>query len=214
VLRGRLAPYNELGTLAARIEHSMTLSATDWLTVALVVITGVYAWVTFKILRANEAVVQAMNQQTEAQTRPYVVVSASPRIGTTLLLLEIQNTGKSPAVALRLTMDRDFYPHAERRESENIAKLPAFTEPIESLAPGARLAFILGVVGTIFGTKADESLCPRVFSVHAAYSHASHAYSENSTIDLRPMLHSSVLHDPVAAELERLRQSLEKVLKK
>ena len=122
----------------------MTFSATDWLTLALVAITGIYAWATFKILRANEAVVHAMQEQTQAQVRPYVVVSASPRIGTTLLLLEIQNTGKSPATALRLTMDRDFFPHAERRENENIAKLPAFTEPIESLAPGARLVFILG----------------------------------------------------------------------
>jgi len=192
----------------------MTFSATDWLTLALVAITGVYAWVTFKILRANEAVVQAMNKQTEAQVRPYVVVSASPRTGTTLLLLEIQNTGKSPATSLRLKMDRDFYPHAERRENENIARLPAFTEPIESLAPGARLVFILGVGGTIFGTKADEDLCPRVFSVRATYSYAGHEYVENNTIDLRPMLHSTVIQDPVAEELVRLRESLEKVLKK
>jgi len=111
-------------------------------------------------------------------------------------------------------MDRDFYPHAERRENENIARLPAFTEPIESLAPGARLVFILGVGGTIFGTKADEDLCPRVFSVRATYSYAGHEYVENNTIDLRPMLHSTVIQDPVAEELVRLRESLEKVLKK
>ena len=192
----------------------MNFSATEWLMLALVAITGVYAWVTFKILRANEAVVQAMNQQTEAQVRPYVVVSASARIGTTLLILEIQNTGKSPATSVRLKMDRDFYPHAERRESENIAKLPAFTEPIESLAPGARLIFILGVGGTIFGTKADESVCPRVFSVRATYAHAGREYTENNTIDLRPMLHSTVVQDPVAEELVRLRETLEKVLRK
>lgn len=192
----------------------MTLSNTDWLTLALVLITGFYAWATFKILRANEAVVAAMEGQTEAQLRPYVVVSIAPRIGTTLLLLDVQNTGRSPAINLRLKMDKDFFPHAERREQENIAKLPAFTEPIESLAPGARMQFILGIGGTIFASGVDEALCPKVFSVKAAYQYAGHLYEEVNTIDLRPMLHSAAIQDPIAEEVKRLRESLEKLLKK
>ena len=52
----------------------MNLSPTDWLTLALVVITGLYAWATFRILRANEAVVAAMKEQTETQLRPYLIV--------------------------------------------------------------------------------------------------------------------------------------------
>jgi hypothetical protein len=109
-------------------------------------------------------------------------------------------------------MDKNFYPHADPREHENIAKLPAFTEPIESLAPNARLVFILGVGGTIFGTKAEESLCPKVFHIHATYMHGDRTYAENTTIDIRPMLHSSVVHDPVAEEMKRLREMLEKKL--
>ncbi len=187
------------------------LTATEWLTLALVVITGVYAWATFRILRANEGVVAAMREQAEAQLRPYVTASISARTGTTLLCLEIQNSGRSPAVDLSLRMDRDFYPHAERREHENIAKLSAFTQPIESLSPGARLVFILGVGGTIFGTKANEALCPKVFGVHATYSFAGRSYSEHTTLDIRPMLHSSVVHDPVAEEVKHLREMLEKI---
>lgn len=189
------------------------MTTTDWLTLSLVLITAFYAWATFRILRANESVVLAMRQQTEAQLRPYVVVSPTVRTGTTLVCLEIQNTGKSPAVNLRLRMDRDFYPHAEKREHENIAKLPAFTQPIESLAPGTRLVFILGVGGTIFSPSADEALCPKVFHVHAEYSHAGQSYSEDSIVDARPMLHSAVVQDPVATEVERLRQSMEKGVK-
>jgi hypothetical protein len=190
------------------------MSNTDWLTLALVVITALYAWATFRILRANEAVVTAMESQTEAQLRPYVVVSVAPRIGTTLLFLEVQNTGRSPAIDLRLRMDKDFFPHAERREAENIAKLPAFTEPIKSLAPGSRLQFILGVGGTIFSASVDEALCPKVFSVSAQYQYAGHTYDEDNTIDFRPMLHSAAMQDPVAEEVKRLREALEKLLKK
>lgn len=192
----------------------MILTNSDWLTLALVVITTFYAWATFKILRANESVVSAMRAQTEAQLRPYVVASVAPRIGTTLMLLEIRNTGNSPAVALRLKMDHDFFPHAERRESENIAKLPAFSEVIDGLAPGARLQFILGVGHIIFGHSVDESLCPKVFAIQATYSHGDRVYSEKSTIDLRPMLHSAAIQDPIAEEVKQLREALERVLKK
>lgn len=190
----------------------MDFSTTDWLTLTLVVITAFYAWATFRILRANEGVVEAMRAQTEAQLRPYIVVSVAPRIGTTLLCLEVRNTGRSPASKLTLTVDRDFYINGERRQGNNIAELPAFTSPIESLAPDARLIFILGVGGTIFGSGSDDSLCPRVFNVSALYEYDSKSYSENSTIDLRPMLHSTVLHDPVAEELKLLRESLERAL--
>lgn len=190
------------------------MTNTDWLTLVLILVTAFYAWVTFRILRANEAVVTAMQSQTEAQLRPYVVVSVAPRIGTTLLLLEIQNTGRSPALDLRLRMDRDFFAHAEREDTENIAKLPAFSEPICSLAPGARLQFILGVGATIFAPRVDESICPKLFSVNAKYQHAGHAYDEDNTIDLRPMLHSAAIHEPIAEEVKKLRESLVKVLKK
>ncbi|WP_332747902.1 hypothetical protein [Hydrogenophaga sp.] len=189
------------------------MTNSDWLTFALVAITGFYAWATFRILRANELVVEAMREQTEALLRPYVIATTTVRTGTTLVCLEIQNTGKSPALNVRLKMDRDFYPHAENREHENIAKLPAFSQPIESFAPGARLVFLLGVGGTIFAPGVDEALCPRVFHVQAEYDYGGRTYSEDNIIDTRPMLHSSVVQHPVATEIDRLRQSLEKGVK-
>ncbi len=192
----------------------MAISTTDWLTLALVLITAFYAWATFRILCANEAVVSSMEAQTEAQLRPYVVVSVAPRIGTTLLLLEIQNTGRSPAIALRLSMDKDFFFNGDRRDSENLSKLPAFSQPIESLAPGSRLQFILGVGHTIFASNVDESVCPKVFSVKASYRFGQHSYEEVNTIDLRPMLQSSAIQDPVGDEIKKLRESLEKLLSK
>ena len=191
----------------------LTITTTEWLTLALVLITGFYAWVTFRIQRANERAVEAMRQQTEAQLRPYVVVAATVRTGTTLVCLEVRNTGRSPALGLRLRMDRDFFPHAERNDNENIAKLPAFTEPIESLAPDARLIYVLGVGGTIFSPSVETSLCPKVFHVSADYCFAGESYMENNIIDLRPMLHSTIAQDAIATEVEKLRQTLEQLLK-
>jgi hypothetical protein len=184
------------------------MTSTDWLTLALVVITAFYAWATFRILRANEAVVAAMQAQTEAQLRPYVIAYAAPRIGTTLMCLHIENQGRSAAQNLRLTMDKNFYPNAEKNEHENLAKLSAFKEPIRSLAPGARITFNLGVGHKILRSGPDD-LCPQVFSVHAEYDLGTKHYTDNNTVDLRPLVHSAVVFDPVAQELEKLRKALE-----
>ncbi len=196
------------------MNNSIIFTTTDWLTLALVLITMFYAWATFKILRANEGVVAVMKEQTEAQLRPYVVISVSTRVGTTLLLLEIQNTGKSPALNLNMNIDKDFYYQAEKNDNNNIKKLPAFSNPIASLAPGTRLTYILGVGHTIFSDNVDETLCPKIFQVQADYEFANKKYSENNIIDMHPLLRSSVMHDPISEELKHLRESLVSALKK
>jgi len=45
------------------------------LTALLVVITGIYAWFTFRILKANERIVEKMHEQQEAMYRPYIAIS-------------------------------------------------------------------------------------------------------------------------------------------
>jgi hypothetical protein len=114
---------------------------------------------------------------------------------------------------LRLTLDKDFYQHADKRESQNLAKLPAFTQTIECLAPGVKLQFILGVGHKVLGEGVEDS-CPKVFAVQASYSFAGATYAEATTVDLRPLMHTTVIHDPVAEEVEKLRQSLEKLLRR
>lgn len=47
----------------------------DILTAALVIITAFYAWATFEILRANKKVVEVMQEQSLAISRPYIVVA-------------------------------------------------------------------------------------------------------------------------------------------
>ncbi len=189
------------------------MSTTDWLTLALVVITALYALATYEILKANKKVVEAMDIQIEAQLRPYLVASICTRPGEAVLLLEIQNTGKSPAQNTRLTIDKDFYFNADA-SSRNLAKLPIFTQPIESFAPNAKIPFMLGIGHTIFSKDVDDSICPKVFTITAEYSFAGKQYIERNIIDLQPMLFSSTEHDPIAREIKNLRESIEKLRSK
>jgi hypothetical protein len=188
------------------------MNYTEWFTLALVVITAFYAWATYKILQANRAVVVEMAGQTEAQLRPYITAALSLR--STVLFLEIRNRGKTAATDLRLTMDKDFFPHAERRDSENIRTLPAFSGPIAAYAAGARLQFILGAGHVVLPESVDETVCPKTFSVRAQYRWGARRYDEHHEIDLRPLLHSVAIVEPVAEEIKNLREVVVELLKK
>ena len=189
------------------------LTNTEWLTILLLLVTTFYAWATFKILKANEAIVNAMQEQTNAQVRPYIVISAAPRIGDSVINLEIKNTGRSPALNLKLNIDKSFYFNGSQSEADDISKLPAFTSTIDSLAPDTQLTFMLGLGSTIFSAQESSDKCPLRFEIKAEYSFNGKSYSEVSIIDLSPLLRTIVPVEPVSDEIKKLRQSFEKVMK-
>lgn len=190
------------------------MTNTDWLTLALVVITGFYAWATLKILRANEAMVSTMRDQQNAAMRPYILVSTNLRMGTQLLYLSIKNVGKTAALNLKLSLDKSFYQLGEKREERNIANSAAFSRTIDSLPPDGQLLFLLGNGPTLYSGSNIEELSPLVFQVTASYTSGSETISETSTVDLRPYINTDVPHDPIVEELGRLREEFVKLSKK
>lgn len=132
---GPVGPLNNYVELSGRMPTLQIMTNTDWLTLALVVITGFYAWATLKILRANEAMVSTMRDQQNAAMRPYILVSTNLRMGTQLLYLSIKNVGKTAALNLKLSLDKSFYQLGEKREERNIANSAAFSRTIDSLPP-------------------------------------------------------------------------------
>lgn len=195
-----------------QVDRTVSVSTTDLLTLALVLITGFYAWATFRILRANENVVAAMREQTEAQFRPYITVSVFTRPGTNFLLLSVKNSGKSPAINLTLSIDCDFYFNADRREDRNLRHYRAFSRPIGGFSPNAEIHFHLGTGHAIFGAQEESTPSPLTFAITARYEFGGKSYDETTPIDLHPFYAAGVQHDPVAHELEKLRQVIERKL--
>ncbi len=189
------------------------MTNTDWLTLALVVITAFYAWATLKILRANESMVSAMRNQQNAAMRPYILVSATVRTGTQLFCLSIKNVGKTAALSLRLSLDKSFYQLGEKRDERNIANSAAFSRVIDSLPPEGQLLFILGNGPSLFGGSNIEELCPLQFQVTAKYMSGSESISETSIVDLRPYINTVVQTDPIVEELGKLREEFVKLSK-
>lgn len=187
------------------------LTNTDWLTLALVVVTAFYAWATLKILRANEAMVSTMRDQQNAAMRPYILVSTSVRTGTQLLYLSIKNVGKTAALGLKLSPDKSFYQLGEKREERNIANSAAFSRVIDSLPPDGQFLFLLGHGPTLYGSSNTEELSPLLFQVTAKYMSGSESISETSTVDLRPYNNTDIPHDPIVEELGKLREEFVKL---
>lgn len=183
----------------------------EWLTLANVMLTAVFAGLTFFILRANRAAVRAMREQMTEQARPYIHVAVQVRLGTPILQLAIRNVGRSPAQGLRLRLDRDFYQFGDRQSAKNLASQTAFTQPIDCLPPGTELLFDLDSGITIFATHADRAETPLTFLVSAEYRYGNSTYSEETHVDLRPFMGTSIPRHPVVEELERVRQSIEKL---
>jgi len=182
---------------------------TNWLALALVSVTAVYAWVTFRILRANEALVAEMKEQRDSEVRPYVVVWVEIRTETNLIYLFVKNVGRSAAENLRLSIDRNFYQDGNKAGGRNIRSWAAFANPIEDFPPGTQLQFLLGT-----GPGLLEQAEP-LLTVSAEYSFRGKPLTpEQTRVDLRPFDMSGIPHDPVVEELQRVRESIDKAANK
>ncbi len=187
----------------------MPANLPEWLTLANVLLTAMFAGLTFFILRANRAAVGAMREQMADQNRPFVAVTVQVRMGTPVIQLLIRNVGRSPAQNLRLRLDRDFFQFGEQAESRNLAKQSAFLQPIDCLPPMSELLFDLGMGFEIFASGADPTICPHTFEVSAEYEYGKNKYSEKTHVDLQPYMGTSVPRHPVVEELERVRKSID-----
>lgn len=181
----------------------------EWLLLANVLLTAIFAGLTFLILRANRAAVGAMREQMADQNRPFVAVTVQVRMGTPVIQLLIKNVGRSPAQHLRLRLDRDFFQFGEQGESRNLAKHSAFSQSIDCLPPMSELLFDLGMGFEIFASGVDPAICPHTFEVLAEYEYGKNKYSEKTHVDLRPYMGTSVPRHPIVEELERVRKSID-----
>jgi hypothetical protein len=183
---------------------------TEVLTGALVAITGVYAALTYGIMKATRRSVDSMQQQTEALTRPYVTVAPLTLPKNPTLFLRVANTGRTAAERVNLDLDRPFYRRGEQDEKRNLATYSAFTNEISSLAPGAELIFVLAEDFVVFADDADQAKTPEVFRVTATYGFSGRTVREVTNVDLRPYRGMHQAYDSVVNELSEIKDVLKK----
>ena len=175
----------------------------------LVMITAFYAWATFRILKANEGVLKATRDQSESLSRPYVSPILYLVPGTNIFALRIENSGHTEARNLTLTLDRDFFRFGKQEPGQNAKNLNAFSQPIQSFGPGARIDVWLAQGPHLFGGDADANRTPLVFSIRATYEYSGRSVTEDTTIDFRPYLMTDLPREPLVQELKDIKRAID-----
>lgn len=178
------------------------------LTGLLVLITGFYAWATYRMLRANEKVIAVMKEQSEAMTRPYVNAFPVLEADNPIFYLRIKNTGKTAAQNLKLSIDKSFFKFGEERKENNLSEHRAFKDVITSFHPGSEIDFSLAQGFVVFGDKANEETMPTEFTVVAEYSYDGKTVKETSIIDLRPYLGANIPQDAYIRKLKDIAEAV------
>jgi hypothetical protein len=190
-----------------------TLSHTIFLTLLLVIITSVYAFLTFRILQSNRAAVAAMNSQVESATRPYVVVSLRRERGGYYSFV-VSNAGHSAARGLRLTSNPEIKPVSATGDFAEFGKPPdatnLFKNPITYLPPSQALAALFGHYSGIKAAYPGLS-----FKITLHYEGSSRSYDEKLELSLKPTDETQHVADfDLGEELHKIRETLEKLSSK
>ncbi len=181
------------------------------LTGLLVVITGFYAWVTYKILRANEKIVEVARQEAENISRPYINITTFTVPESTIIYLAIENIGKTQAKDLKLSIDKDFYQFGDSNNGVNLKALNAFNNKIVSFSPNSKLQFYLAIGPQLFGEEADINVTPLVFNITAEHRFNNKIIKETTGVDLNIHLNSALVSDALVNELKLTRQEISKL---
>jgi hypothetical protein len=162
-----------------------TTATTNVISLVLVIVTGIYVFLTWRIANANKGMLDNIREQYRDSLRPVVMPTLQIR-DQIVLRLAISNTGKSPAYRLRVGLDKDFLQWADRG---NIREFNVFQKEISVLAPGGEIVIDLAQ-GFNLGREANgQILTPLEFNVSLSYaSKDGEQYKETVPIDLAPYM--------------------------
>ena len=184
------------------------LTPTDYLTFGLLIVTGVYVWLTYQISSSNKRTVDAINRQIEAQTRPILTVNIGIR-SRVLTYISIRNCGSSVAEQVKLRIDRAFFQFAELSAERDISQFHIFNDTIATFAPGDTYEIDLAQGFNINKEVNGANITPDNFKLTAEYWFGEKQYREEFDIDLKPYFSTRAPYT-IQEEIAELRKLLEK----
>ncbi len=143
--------------------------------VGVLLITGVYAWLTHRLAKAAE-------QQIWEGSRARVVVSIGTNQGGQLFLLEFENAGNAPAENLTVVISRSV--HQQLGNNKALTEAPFFSRGVRAFPPRKTVKFALGVSFRWLNDKTDRSLHPTSFDVTVRYQTLGRKIEETFAIDI------------------------------
>lgn len=174
----------------------------ELLTSLLVIITGVYAYLTFRLVEGSRASVAAMKAQIEATTRPYVHFDLEPY--GNLVEASLRNTGLTAARRVTVTIA----PPLKVAVAGEIRPFRLGEVPLALLAPNRELREYVGRREHVRSLSDDLR-----FSVSIRYENAAgHIYDEAFSVDLSGLFEMAYVARPTTAkELQKIAETLKEI---
>lgn len=161
--------------------------AMTFLTFGLLLATWIYAWLTWRLVRASEA-------QSWEIARPRVLVSLQTTQGGQYMVLQIENLGLLPANDLKIEIDRPLFSQVAGKQ--DIREIPLFKHGLSSLFPRTRIRIGLGVAFNYLKEDVDRMKHPLAFEIRAHYSSPGKEIFDTFPIDVeRQLLRTAVDRD-------------------
>jgi len=182
------------------------------LTAALVLVTILYAYFTYKILLANQAAVRAMREATHLSSRPYVNIDCFIEFAP-MVEIVVYNSGKQAAIDVQIEME----PEPLGTILVGTRTLQFIEHPIAYLPPEKRVIELMGSF-----TEIEEANPQLAFKGKIAYNDRSGVqYREEFTIDLNHRKHAARLGRPdigrelkdISATLENMARDMQRVVR-
>lgn len=149
-------------------------------TFALLIVTGVYAYLTHKIAQATEENSWQVNR---------AIVSARLNISQRALLgIVFENLGKTPAKDLKIKITRPVFQMIN--EEKEISEIPMIKNGLENFPPNFPVEIYLGTTFQWLNKEADRERFPSVFNIVITYKTFGKTMNETVTIDVINQLDS------------------------
>lgn len=177
----------------------------ETLTLLLVILTGVYAYLTYRIMSANQDAVGTMRAQMIASIRPYVYFD----LVTTGPLIEglLRNTGVSAAYNVTVSLEPAIQAHigGAAQESSLIGK------PVSLMTPKKEIREFFGSFSELESTNASLQFVGAV----TYFDSEQRKFSEPFIIDLSSRKNMPYIgRTTIEAELKKLNEQISAVLKR
>ncbi len=172
------------------------------LTLVLAVITGIYAFLTWRMVKETK-------RMREIQSEPNISIyfkSKEEYIG--LIDLIIKNIGQGPAFNIKFTVNPDF----KYTDQKNISELNLFKNGVHHLAPGQQIVIFLNSLVVMI----DKKLCMN-FDVTVNYVNSARKKFQNTyNIDLSEIVGLRRVGEPplkkISDQLEKMKEAMEKMI--
>lgn len=187
------------------------INADGWsnvLTIILLIVTGAYVYLTWRIANANQLMLRRSDEQHRELTRPTVYAYLDFR-DQVVVRLVIQNMGQTPAYDLKIELDRDIYQFADKN-NKNLRDMALFRDMTSWLPPGAKIPIDLTQGFTFDKEINGEILTPSKFDVSLSYRSKFDKYSEVCNIDLAPYFNINV-KSTTAEEAKKVADQIKKL---